>query len=105
MCCKAMQEIGTWGIKPGLPVYLLDGLRLSEVGAEEVLEVICGERLELEVLQVGFQEGLKGFWASHESLYINHTEFKCMSAVEEAVSCMHARQSAQRSQPCKLHAE
>jgi len=51
-----------------LPVYLLNGCRVFEVITEELLEVCCGECLEFEVLQVGFQEGFKGFGASHNSL-------------------------------------
>ena len=54
--CKLL----TWGVQPGLPIYLLNGLTFLEVVAEVVLEVSGCERLELEMLQVGFQECLKG---------------------------------------------
>ena len=49
----------TWGVQPGLPVYLLNGLCVFEVVTEVVLEVGSSERLELEVLQVCLQESLK----------------------------------------------
>ncbi len=40
----------TWGVEPGLPIYLLNGLSVLEVVTEVVLEVSGCERLELEVL-------------------------------------------------------
>ncbi len=40
----------TWRVQPGLPIYLLNDLRILEVVTEVVLEVSGCERLELEVL-------------------------------------------------------
>ena len=62
----------TWGIQPGLPVYVLDNFCVPEVVTEEALEVVCGERPELVMLQVGLQEGFKGLGASHKSLHREH---------------------------------
>lgn len=59
----------TWGVQPGLPVYLLNGVCAFEVITEELLEVCSGECAELEVLQVGFQECFKGLGPPHKPLH------------------------------------
>ena len=57
---KLQERQSTWGIKPGVPVYLLDSFCTLEVVAEKVLEVVGGERPKFEMLQIGLQEGFKG---------------------------------------------
>lgn len=49
----------TWCIQPSLPVNVLHCFGVLEVGAEVALEVVSGECLELEILQVSLQEGFK----------------------------------------------
>ena len=65
---QAEKRCLTWCVQPCLPVNTLHCSAVLEVVAEVALEIISGERLELEVLQIGLQEGLKLGRTPHQAL-------------------------------------